>query len=207
MKLKKYGLHIAVGLITGIAMFTTDQMIIRNAVNKERQICKAKITELTKQLDTCEEKLKTKFSEEDVKKLVDWVMKHSSRISRSEAERIVKHVITKSKYPLLMLAIMCKESNFNPKAISKSGAIGLGQILPNKFQLDLLIKNGIIKEKRDLFEIEKNIDATDFILSAKLAKAGGNIIKALEFYFGTHNERYVKDVLKYLGELYILTKI
>ena len=150
------------------------------------------------EIESCKEKMWFK----DIDKLSTWVYRHSNRISFREARTIVEKTIKISNNPILLLAIMCEESHFNPKAISKSGAIGLGQILPNKYQLNLLKKNEIIKDKRDLFDIETNIRATEFIFSLKLKKANGNIQKALKYYLGGNSEKYVNDILKNIGEMF-----
>ena len=142
----------------------------------------------------------------DVDILTEWVYSHSSRISRKTARRIVETTIKETKYPLLILSLMERESNFNPLAISKSGAIGLGQILASPAQIKWLKENKIISEKRDLFDIETNIRATNFIFLYKLKKANGNLEKALMFYVGGNQRRYIKDILTNLGEIYILLK-
>jgi len=138
--------------------------------------------------------------------LTEWVYNHSSRISRKTARRIVEIVIKETKYPLLILSLMERESNFNPLAISKSGAIGLGQILATPNQIKWLKENKIISEKRDLFDIETNIKATNFVFLYKLRKANGNLEKALFFYVGGKQKKYVRDILTNLGEIYILLK-
>lgn len=52
----------------------------------------------------------------------------------------------------LILSLINKESGFNPKAVSRSGAIGLTQLMPNtaKFECGL--------DKNDLYNIAANVD-------------------------------------------------
>ena len=47
------------------------------------------------------------------------------------AESIVTHSKTYNVDPKLVAALMRRESGFNPRALSSSGAVGLGQLLPS----------------------------------------------------------------------------
>ncbi len=142
----------------------------------------------------------------DLAPVVDWVYNHSSKISKRTAKIIVEETFKKSKYPLLLLAIFARESSFNPTAVSKKGAFGLGQILVTKNQIKLLQENKIILDPRDLFDIETNIKASEFMLDQKLKVAKGDLRKALYLYVGG-NKKYVQDVLQLLGDLYLKSKL
>jgi len=124
--------------------------------------------------------------------LIEWVYKHS-RISQTMAEQIVDSVV-KTSYPLFLLALIKTESNFNPTAVSKKGAMGLGQIMPQHEKL--LIQAGILREMRDVFNIPIGIQATEFVWEFKISEAEGNINKALALYLGVHRKRYVNQILK-----------
>ena len=83
------------------------------------------------------------------------------------------------------------ESSYNPAAVSKAGAKGLGQIMPNKS----LKQARIVNDYRDLFNVETNIKAMDYIFKKKLVKAKGDYKRAIGYYFGRYNDKYVGKVL------------
>ena len=147
-----------------------------------------------------------KEPEIDLNPIIAWVYKHSSKISKKTARIIVEETFQNSKYPLLLLAIFAKESSFNPTAVSKKNAFGLGQILVTKEQIKLLKENNIISEPRDLFDIETNIKASEFMLDQKLKSAKGDLHKALYLYVGG-NKKYAQDVLQLLGDLYLKSEV
>lgn len=121
----------------------------------------------------------------------NWVMKYSTRISDTTAKYIVEEVF-KYPHPILILSLVEVESEFTPTAISKAGALGLGQIMYTVHKKDLATL-GIYK-KRDLFDVDKNIKATSFILQMMLRKGDGDIVKALHFYLGGKDGKYVNRI-------------
>ncbi len=132
--------------------------------------------------------------------LAKWVYKHS-RISKGMAEQIVDGAC-RTKYPLLLLALMKTESHFIPTAVSEMGAMGLGQVM--YYHEKKLIKAGILDEMRDIFEIPIGIKATEFMWTFKLNKAKGNIVAALTYYYGERNEEYINGIL---GDYYTLRNL
>jgi soluble lytic murein transglycosylase-like protein len=92
------------------------------------------------------------------------------------------------------------ESNFNPNAKSRKGAIGLMGILPSVWLNDLK-ENGIIHSKRDLYLMSKNIASGVHILKKYLLRSN-NLTKALVDYVGG-DPNYVNKVLKAMGEIYL----
>ena len=131
----------------------------------------------------------------------NWILKHSSKISKDTATNIFRTAMS-YKYGLLLLALAEAESSFNPAAVSKKGAIGLNQVMPNIWVKELQ-KNKIIKEKRDLFNYETNLKASNYILLKYYGKTG-SWKEALNKYVGANSESYVKKVLSNCGELYLL---
>ena len=120
-----------------------------------------------------------------------WIIKHSSKISDSTAQHIAVEVF---KYPnsILLLSLIETESEFTPTAVSKMGAVGLGQIMYDIHKKDMTALG--IHKKRDLFDMDKNIKATSFILQMTLKKSNNNIEKALHFYLGGRDGKYVNRI-------------
>jgi len=147
----------------------------------------------------------TEKSKEEIEKiLVQWVYNNSKNISMAGCQEISSEAMKVNK-PLLILSIMDVESNFNPGAISNKGAIGLTQVMFD-IHKESLIKSGIIKEKRDLFNIGPSIRAGSFIMDSCLIQSKADVSKALELYLGGQDVFYVKRILSNLGNLYILTR-
>lgn len=98
--------------------------------------------------------------------------------------------------PNLILAVIQKESNFNPKATSKSGAQGLMQIMPSNFKY-LGVTNG--------YNIENNIDCGTKLLKQYLDKYNGNVEMALMAYNGGPTNMARRGV-KSVNDLYKMPK-
>lgn len=137
--------------------------------------------------------------------LVEWVYKNSSRISRTTAKEIVTEAL-KTPKPLITLAIMSVESEFVPTAVSNKGALGLMQINPVAWEKDLFAKN-VIKERRDLFNIDTNIKVGGYIFHVCMTQAKGDVEKALEAYLGGKDGGYVKRILLNLATLYSIAEV
>lgn len=134
---------------------------------------------------------------------VSWILNHSSKISKRTATNIYETTMFMEN-GLLYIALVYRESNFNPAARSKKGAIGLTQIMPGIWVKEL-IEQGIIKERRDLFDYDKSLLASEYILT-EYYKETGSWEKALRKYVGKKHKTYAKDVLAIYGELLLLTK-
>lgn len=106
----------------------------------------------------------------------------------------------KNNNPDIIIAIGLVESRFNPVAKSKKGAMGLMGIMPN-FWLEELIAQGLVKEKRDLYEIPSNVASGAYIFERYLSRTN-NIEKALLEYVGG-DPYYAGKVLQALGEIYL----
>jgi soluble lytic murein transglycosylase-like protein len=92
----------------------------------------------------------------------------------------------------LLFNIARVESNHNDKAVSKKGALGRYQIRYSVWHKELK-KEGIIKNKKDLFEREPNEKAAVYILS-KYWTQTGNLRKTLTKYSGGAKNYYEKVV-------------
>jgi len=137
------------------------------------------------------------------KVLTKWVYEHSKQISLNTSKEIVKESMKTNK-PLLMLALIEVESNFVPTAVSNKGAIGLTQVMPVYHEKSITAK-GIIKERRDLFDVVPSIQAGNFVLDSCLTQSKGDVSKALESYLGGQDKWYVNRILSNLANLYMLT--
>jgi soluble lytic murein transglycosylase-like protein len=137
--------------------------------------------------------------------LIDWVYNKSNRISRKTFTEIVGEAMKYQK-PLLLLSIMEVESNFIPTANSPKNALGLMQVMPGVWDKDLIAK-GIIKERRDLYDIEPAVKAGNYVFGICLMQAKGDVEKAMEYYLGGKDGAYTKRILANLATLYLLTDV
>ena len=125
--------------------------------------------------------------------------------SVSNENRVILEMIYDevSKYPNknLLLAIIYNESwpKFNPWSYSKIGAMCLMQVNPHVWT-EKLKEIGIIKEKSDLWRIDKCIEAGNYIINYYLKKYHGDLQKALNDYVGG-SEKYVENVISDLRKI------
>jgi len=142
-------------------------------------------------------------------KLSEWVYNHSKKTSRGQAKFIVTEAMKTDK-ALLIIALAKYESiGFVPTVVSKKGCVGLMQVNFNgnngkDVNGKTLVQAGIINEKRDLFEVDRNIRSGDFLLGVYLKQSKGNVLKALDRYLGERDGVYVLEVFSNLAELYLL---
>lgn len=131
-----------------------------------------------------------------------WIYQQSNRISIQTSKEIAREAI-KTEIPFFILGLIMAESEFVPTAISSKGAIGLTQV---RFEVHgkELMRLGLIKEKRDLFDIGPSIRSGDFIFKMYLKQSGGNAEKAMELYLGGKDGFYVKRISLNLLNLYLL---
>lgn len=104
--------------------------------------------------------------------------RHNRRLTPAEADRIGWAVVSFSRRfnvdPRLVAAVITIESGFNPRAVSRAGALGLGQLMPATARAV-----GV----RDPFSIEENIYGTVRVLRGHLDRYGfNNVALALAAY-------------------------
>jgi hypothetical protein len=95
--------------------------------------------------------------------------------------------------PELVMGIIEIESRFNPMAISKAGARGLMQVMPEwakKFKL---------KHVTDLHDIEANINIGIKVLKIHIDERKGNVTKGLYYYSGK-SKTYADKVYSAMGK-------
>lgn len=167
---------------------------INNLVN-ENLISYNYIEYLQSELEDCTKNNNMyKNREEDEKEFIYcWVYENSTKITEEEAIKIVDLVFENTANPYIYLSLFKRESSFFPGAVSKKGAIGLGQVMPD--WVPELKKNGIIEKKEDLFDIEKNILATKYVFLVKNKLAEGNITETLNKYLGCEHRPYSDPIL------------
>ena len=114
--------------------------------------------------------IRTYSSQEVLKKYTDAIRYFNGRLPESTARNIAAHIINYSnRYKLdgrLVMAVVCCESNFNPHAVSRVGAMGLGQLMPGTAG-DLGVGNA--------FNIGENLEGSTRLLKNHILtmKAGG----------------------------------
>ena len=122
----------------------------------------------------------------------------TTNVSDTEIQRIIA-ATKKTKHPEMILAIIQQESTFNPRAKSRTGAKGLGQIT-SVHHKDLM-KKGIIKSKSDIWIIENNVRAIEHVYDSYLKQSKGNVSRALGRYYGAASNRYVNSVMRNYNKL------
>ena len=97
-----------------------------------------------------------------------------SRVSVSEVERAVgRYGWQYQLHPALLLAMIKAESDFNPTVISKAGAIGLMQLIP-----ETAIRHGV----ENLYDTNENIRGGARHISYLLDRFNGNLRLAVAAY-------------------------
>lgn len=98
---------------------------------------------------------------------------HASVSDRELEEAVVRYAGEYRLSPALLLAVMKAESSFDPTVISKAGAVGLMQLIP-----ETAIRHGV----RNLYDTRDNIGGGAKHLRYLLDRFHGNIRLALAAY-------------------------
>ena len=94
--------------------------------------------------------------------------------TRAELESLAANVARRHGLdPALVLAVASVESGFQPKAVSRKGAQGLMQLMP-----DTATSLGVV----DAFDPETNLEGGSRYLAELITLYGGNLTKALAAY-------------------------
>jgi soluble lytic murein transglycosylase len=100
--------------------------------------------------------------------------RYHASVSDQELEEAVTHYAKEYQLsPALLLAVMKAESGFNPTVISKAGAVGLMQLIP-----ETAIRHGV----RNLYDTRDNIAGGARHLRYLLDRFHGNVRLALAAY-------------------------
>ena len=144
--------------------------------------------------------------------LATWIYKNSSQTSLAMCQEFVRE--TKGiNHQLIYLAIASVESTFNPTAITKkTGSLGVPtgtgawQINWNAHSKEL-IKRGIAKDRRDLFNISNGIQAAIYVYEGIcLPQEHGDPVRALDCYLGGSDMYYRKSIMENHMRLSMLKK-
>jgi soluble lytic murein transglycosylase-like protein len=103
--------------------------------------------------------------------------------------------------PALVKAIIKAESGYNPKAVSKKGAMGLMQLMPRTAE-------ALGVEDEDIFNPENNINAGVKHLKKLLIQFKGNVRLAVAAYnAGTKTVREYNDIPPYEATRHYVNKV
>jgi soluble lytic murein transglycosylase-like protein len=95
-------------------------------------------------------------------------------LDRDGAEKLVREAAERHRVdPALIRAVIQTESNWNPSAISRKGAVGLMQLIPTTAQ-----RFGV----NDMYSPQQNVDAGVRYLKTLLERYNGNMELALAAY-------------------------
>jgi hypothetical protein len=196
------GKMVRIAFYTLTAMVTVLILIVLAQASQIRDLT-CKILILNSALSMREQKERM-IEEKKRKILIGWIKNRASaKVMDGEVEKIVNHTL-KTDYPILIISLIKAESSFYKKAVSKTGAMGLGQIFWSHHG-SALKKIGL-RSKKELFEIEKAVKATDLIFKDCLYRAKGNWVVALQLYRGKRDYPYMVDVFKNFVEINILLR-
>ena len=134
--------------------------------------------------------------------MVDWVVDNShTGISK---ERAGQYVAAAKKYaakhhvdPILVLAVIRKETGFRITAVSKEGAEGPMQVMPQWHREKIKGKN--------IKSIEGGVDIGTQVLAEYIVLAKGDVKAALRKYSGG-SRTYAQQVLNYRADLVMATR-
>jgi len=166
-----------------------------------------KIDNVSRKLDKTIKKLnnnKKDFSTEKNKpikinleySIYSYIKNRYTKIPKEIAQSIAKNIIIYSdKYkiqPELLVGMIEIESMFNPMAISRVGARGLMQVMPE------WVPKLNINKLNDLHDIDVGIEAGIEVFKIHLNEAKNDVSKGLFLYVGKDSE-YVRNVYSAIG--------
>jgi soluble lytic murein transglycosylase len=124
-------------------------------------------------------------------------------LSEQELEPVIRRYSSQHQlHPALIRAVIKAESNFDPRAVSRSGAIGLMQLMP---------QTAVRLDVRDMYDPDDNVGGGTKYLRQLLDRFHGNLPLALAAYNAGENaveryqalppfnetRQYVRKVLRY----------
>jgi hypothetical protein len=129
--------------------------------------------------------------------LTEAITKLQPKLDEKMAKRISVEIITeclrKSLDPILVTALIWRESRFNPMAHSSKGAVGLMQVRYKIWKEDPILQDNGVDAKYKLYWIDLNIKCGTEILSKYYEEANHDIAKAL-YRYNTGSKDIPKDI-------------
>jgi len=130
----------------------------------------------------------------------DYILRINKTIPRLVATEIAKNIVIasdKHNLPIIpIIAVMERESHFNPTLRSKAGARGLMQVMP------VWVKKLNLESRFDFHDIETGVDSGAFVLKQYLGENNNNMEKALLQYVN-YDKQYVKNVYNSMGKFVV----
>ena len=149
--------------------------------------------------------LKISHEREARQTITEYIKDRNRHVPTSVAITIAETILEVSKdkeiAPPLVLGIIEVESEFNPYALSKAGARGLMQVMPEwvgKIPTE-------IETKFQLHDIKTGINAGVDVFKIHLEESEGDISKALYYYVNKDNT-YASKVYQAIGRYLAYTK-
>jgi len=189
--------------ITILFMIILSLMIVRICdANRQKHFLSTKsysVTESTSVQESIvevkEDKIEKRIVVDDTTNLETYINNRYPKVPKKVAKKIAAKVVKyseKHKVKLsVIVAIIEVESKFNSAASSGKGDEGLMQVRYSVWK-----KKFNIKRKKDLYDINKNIEIGVSILKYYLDRSHGNISLALHKYCGSNKSRYTSKVNK-----------
>lgn len=132
--------------------------------------------------------------------IVDLYRDFNPSLSLEAATKMAKSTIThcteRGVDSALLAGIIIVESRANPRARNKS-MLGLCQIHWKVHAASIKKAFPHIKTVEDMLQADNNIQVGSWILQRYLEKGGGSVDKALGYYLGSKNTKYIKRVKEY----------
>lgn len=128
--------------------------------------------------------------EPDVDPVRKIIEKNNPKLPAKKVANAIKEGCDGKIDPLLVTALIKAESGFNPNAKSRTGAIGLGQILPSTG------KHAFGATKKDLYDPVKNAKYTARYLRMAVTSRG-SVERGLRRYTGgSGGNRHIRNIMR-----------
>lgn len=118
--------------------------------------------------------------------LIQIVQEYQPKLDPQLTERVVDTVLVQCEIrdvdPILITALICKESRFDPFAESSKGAVGLTQVMYSVWKETHELESSGVDCKSKLFWIEPNISAGVEIFSKYYTESNHDVVVALNRY-------------------------